>query len=137
MENVGKLTLRVSVGLLMMMHGIAKLGGVDGISTKLVSVGLPGALANFVYVGEVLAPLMLIAGMLTRPAAMLIVFNMLVAIFLFHGSQFFQLGQSGGHALELQLLYLIAALCIAMMGGGRYSWDARQTLARFGWIAKA
>ena len=68
-DDTGKLVLRVALGVLILLHGIAKIGGgVSGIGGMLASQGLPGFLAYFVYVGEILAPVLLIAGIYMPPA---------------------------------------------------------------------
>ncbi|PWK85280.1 hypothetical protein [Fulvimonas soli] len=46
---------------------------------------------------------------------------MLVAIALVHLGQFFTLADTGGWALELQGMYLGAALAVALLGAGRFS----------------
>jgi hypothetical protein len=51
-DDTGKFILRVSLGVLILLHGIAKLqGGVGFISGMLAQHGLPGALAYLVYIG--------------------------------------------------------------------------------------
>ena len=63
--NTGKLIVRLSVGCLMLFHGVAKImhpGSLDFISGMLASNNLPGVLAYGVYIGEVIAPLMVIVG---------------------------------------------------------------------------
>jgi len=77
----GKLVLRIAVGGLMLFHGVSKLiHGIDGIKTMITDRGLPEAMAYGVYVGEVVAPILIIIGLLTRPAAVILAFNMIVAI---------------------------------------------------------
>ena len=90
-EDTGKLILRVSLGVMILLHGIAKIvGGVDGIVGTVAKTGLPGAFGYLVYVGEVLAPLLLIVGVWTRLAALVVAINMVVAIALVHmGDLFF------------------------------------------------
>lgn len=79
-DDAGKLLLRLAVGGLMLFHGIHKLiDGVDGISGMLAAQGLPGFIAYGVLVGEVVAPCLLILGVLTRPAALVLAFTMVVA----------------------------------------------------------
>ncbi len=79
-DDFGKLLLRLVVGGLMLFHGLHKLfDGVDGISAMLVAKGLPGFIAYGVLVGEVVAPILLILGVLTRPAALVLAFTMAVA----------------------------------------------------------
>lgn len=121
-DDAGKLVLRLAVGVLVLMHGIFKLAnGVGGIAGMLQGAGLPGALAYGVYVGEVMAPLAVIVGFWTRPAAAVIAFNMVVAIALAHAKQLTSLTPQGGWALELQGLYLAGAIAIALMGPGRFA----------------
>ena len=121
-EDLGKLLLRLTIGVLLLFHGCAKIaGGVGPVVGLLGQHQLPAVLAYGVYVGEVLAPLLLIAGLWTRAAALLAATNMVVAIALAHSSQFFTLGKEGGWALELQGLYLLGALSVALLGAGRFS----------------
>lgn len=122
MEDWGKLLLRVVLGVLVLLHGIAKvMGGPDFIMGLLTKYGLPAQLGYLVYVGEVLAPLLVIIGLWTRPAALIIAVNMVVAIGLVHMPELLTLSQTGGWALELQGMFLFGALAIALLGAGRLS----------------
>ena len=119
-DDLGKLILRVALGVLILLHGIAKLSkGVDGIGGILSSHGLPAILAYLVYVGEVVAPVLLIVGLFTRPAAWVVAANMLVAIWLVHMKDLGALNNQGGWALELQGMFLFSAIAVAFLGGGR------------------
>ncbi|MCG3143620.1 MAG: hypothetical protein HONDAALG_00975 [Gammaproteobacteria bacterium] len=121
-EDWGKLVLRVVLGVLVLMHGIAKvIGGPAFVMELLTKNGLPAQLGYLVYVGEVLAPLLVIIGLWTRPAALLIAVNMVTAIALVHVPELLSLSQSGGWALELQAMFLFGALAVAMLGAGRMS----------------
>lgn len=124
--DLGKLVLRLTVGILILFHGIAKVVAGPGIVLGLMAKnGLPPSLAYLVYIGEVLAPLLLIAGLWTRLAALLVMANMAVAVLLVHLGQFGQLASTGGWALELQASYFFTALAIALLGAGRYSVGGR------------
>lgn len=124
--DAGRLVLRVAIGLLVLLHGIAKLSGPpDVIVAMLAAAGLPGFLAYGVYIGEILAPLLLIVGVWTRAAAAVIVVNMIAAVYLAHLPELFSRGDQGGYALELQALYLFGALALCFLGGGRYSVGGR------------
>ena len=124
--DTGRLILRVVLGVLILLHGIAKLSGPpDMIAGMLAKVGLPGVLAYGVYVGEVLAPVLLILGLWTRAAALVIALNMIAAVGLAHMGQLFSLGPQGGYALELQAMFLFAAVALAFLGAGRYSVGGR------------
>jgi putative oxidoreductase len=121
-EDTGKLILRVSLGVMILLHGIAKvMGGVGGIVGMVEKSGLPGAFGYLVYVGEVLAPLLLIVGLWTRLAALVIVGNMVVAVVLVHMADLFALNKQGGWALELQGMFLFTAIAVALLGAGRFS----------------
>jgi putative oxidoreductase len=120
--DIAKLLLRLALGLLILLHGIAKLkGGPDFIVDVVSKAGLPTAIAYLVYIGEVVAPLLLIVGIFTRVAAIIVAINMLVAVGLVHMAQLFTLSNTGGWALELQGMYLVTAISIALLGAGRYS----------------
>ena len=122
LDDAGKLVLRLTVGILILMHGVAKLlSGIGPIEGMLVARGMPAFFAWGAYIGEVLAPLLLIIGIYTRAAAAIVAFNMIAAIALAHSAQLFQLGKTGGWSLELQGMFLFGALAIVLLGAGRYS----------------
>jgi putative oxidoreductase len=121
-EDAGKLVLRTALALLLLFHGVSKLiGGVGFITGMLAKAGLPPAIGYLVYIGEVVAPLMILLGLWTRPAALVVAVNMIVAVLLVHTAQFFTMSQTGGWALELQGLYFAGAMAVALLGAGRYS----------------
>lgn len=123
-DAAGKLVLRLTVGLLTLFHGVGKLlhpGSVDFIGNKLAGMGLPEILAWGVYVGEIIAPLMIVLGIMSRLGGLLIVINMLFAIGLVHMGDIFALTDHGGWRLELQGFYLFGALAILFLGSGRYA----------------
>ncbi len=120
--DLGKLIIRLTLGGLLLFHGIDKLlHGVGYIETQLASHDLPAFLAWGVVIGEVLAPLMIILGFHTRVGALLIVANMLVAMVLVHGNQLMMLSSNGGLRLELQLFFLMSAAAVFFFGSGRYT----------------
>jgi putative oxidoreductase len=123
--DAGRLVLRLAVGILILLHGIAKLSGVDPIAGMLAQAGLPPALAWGVYVGEILAPILLIVGVWTRAAAVVVAINMLFAVLLAHRGELFSLGGQGGYALELQAMFFFAAVALALLGAGRFSVGGR------------
>jgi putative oxidoreductase len=122
LDDAGKLLLRVSVGILMLFHGIAKVsGGVQRIVEMVTATGLPGVFGYLVYVGEVVSPLLVIIGLWTRPAALVMGINMIVAVGLVHTAELFLLAPTGGWKLELQGMFLFGSLSIALLGAGRFS----------------
>jgi putative oxidoreductase len=122
MDDRGKLVLRVLLAALILFHGVSKLiGGAGFVTGMLAKAGLPGFLGYGVYIGEVAAPLLILFGIFTRAAALVVVVNMIVALTLVHTSQFFALNETGGWAIELQAMYLGTAVAVALLGAGRYS----------------
>ncbi|HEY9278880.1 MAG TPA: DoxX family protein [Eoetvoesiella sp.] len=122
LDDLGKLTLRLTIGVLLLLHGVGKmLNGIGPIEGMVAARGLPAFFAWAVYIGEVLAPLLLILGIYTRLGASLIVINMAVAIALAHSTQLLQLSNSWGWRLELQGLFLFGALAIVFLGAGNFS----------------
>ncbi|HET6265453.1 MAG TPA: DoxX family protein [Usitatibacter sp.] len=119
--DFGTLTLRLSVGILILLHGIAKLRyGLGDVATSLARANLPAPIGYLVYVGEVLAPSLMIVGLWTRPAALLLATNMFVALVIGHPHELFVTTDHGGLFLEVQWLYFAGALAVALLGGGRF-----------------
>ena len=106
----------------MLLHGIGKVRhGIGGISGEVTAHGLPSVVAYLVYLGEVVAPILVVIGWATRPAAVVIAINMLVAVWLAHMGTVWTLNKGGGWSLELQGLYFFGAAAIALLGTGRYA----------------
>lgn len=119
--DTGKLIVRLSVGGLMLFHGIAKImhpGALDFIGGMLSGYGLPAVLAYGVYIGEVVAPLMVIIGFKARLGGVIMAVNMLFALLLAHTGDFFSLSEHGGWMVELQMFYLLSALAVVFLGSG-------------------
>jgi len=122
-DDLGKLLLRLTVALLIGFHGIGKLkSGIGWMAGMLASHHIPAFVGYGVYVAEVVAPILLILGILTRPAALVIAFDMFMAITLVVGAKTFRPSpQSGGLGGELELFFLLASLAIFFLGSGRYA----------------
>jgi putative oxidoreductase len=90
-----------------------------------VAHGLPAFSAYGVYLGEVVGPVLLIAGYYARIGAGLIAINMVVAILLAHAGDLFSLTGHGGWRLELQGMYLVTAVVLVLTGPGRFSINRR------------
>lgn len=122
------LALRVPVGLILSAHGAQKLfgwfggNGLAGTAQWMASIGLePGLLMALLAGGaEFFGGLALMAGLLTRPAALVSAFTMLVAIFSVHISNGLFIA-NGGYEFALGLLAATVALTI--QGAGRLSVD--------------
>ena len=96
-DDAAKLVLRLTIGILMLMHGLFKLSyGISSIIGMVAAKGWPEFIAYGVFLGELVAPILLILGLWTRPAALLIVINMVVAIMLAHMGQLTAMTSAGG-----------------------------------------
>jgi len=121
-NDIGKLILRVSLGVLILFHGMNKIiYGVGGVKHLLSEAGLPQFLAYGVYVGEVIVPIFLILGLYARVSSLVLAFNMFIAILLAHGGSMFSLSKHGGLVMELPLFYFIVSIVVFILGSGRYS----------------
>jgi putative oxidoreductase len=121
-EDIGKLVLRLTVGGLLLLHGIHKLlNGIGPIKQMITAHGMPEMLAYGVYVGEIAAPLLVIIGLLSRLGGGLIAVNMIVAVALAGGARLLTLGSMGGYGLEVEAFYLLGGLAVALLGAGRLS----------------
>ncbi len=121
-KDLSLLLLRLSVGGLMLFHGYHKLiYGVSGIEGALTARGIPAFLAFGVYIGEVVAPLMILLGYKAKIGGMLQAFTMLVAFMLVHTGDLFKVTSHGGWAIELLVLFLFGSIVISLLGSGAYS----------------
>lgn len=127
--DVGLLIFRLTLGILMLMHGIHKLiYGVDGIKGMLAGYGLPEFLAYGVHFGETFAALLLIVGFRTRLAAAVFTFVMVVAFLMAHTDPIFGLGQSGAWLHEGIALFLFGGLGLIFTGGGKHALSSTHIL---------
>ena len=126
-DDLGKLVLRFSIGGLMLFHSVSKiLSGPGPIIEVVNQYNLPSFAAYGVYVGEVVAPIFVLLGIWTRPAALIMAINMVVAVALEHRAQIFTLDNtldkmSGAWAIELPALYFLGSIALIFLGAGRFS----------------
>lgn len=126
--GVAALILRVPVGLILAAHGAQKLfgwfggNGLAGTAGWLSSMGMePGLLMAILAGGaEFFCGLALVLGLLTRPAALIAAFTMLVAIFSVHIISGLFIANGG---YEYALTLMVALLALAVQGGGAISMD--------------
>ena len=122
-NDLGLLILRISIGFLMLFHGIAKFNilGMNLIQKMLTDIGIPGFISYGVFIGEIVAPVAMIAGFRTRIASIVFAVNCLVIIFLVRAPDFFKLDDFGGWALEVIGLYLLGSVALFFTGAGKYA----------------
>ncbi|WP_347052097.1 DoxX family protein [Flavobacterium olei] len=114
--DLGLLILRISIGGLMLFHGVSKI--LHGISFLTDNLGVVG---YAVYIGEVLAPLAILLGWRTKIASVIFAINCIVAVAVAHSGEIFSISDHGGYALELLMLYLLGSVALIFTGAGRYA----------------
>lgn len=119
--QAGYLLLAWTVSILMLFHGYAKITkGVDSGIAILEGAGLPGFLAYGLYIGEILAPVLVLSGFFVMPAALVMAFNMAVVVVAAQLPNLLALNpNTGGYALEVEAFLFFGSLAIAFMAPGR------------------
>ncbi len=123
--DIGLMILRIGTGAIMAYaHGFSKVysNGAFGVSDQLVGTvrslnfPAPTAFAWMAALTELLGGILLALGLMTRPVALALTFNMGVAAFVVHGSDKLAVK-------EMALLYFLAFQVFIFTGAGRYSLD--------------
>ena len=125
--SAGLLLMRASAGLsLFLKHGMEKFTGYSTMVRHFPDPIHIGAHAGLAYalLSDGICSLLVVLGLATRPAAALILINLLTAFFLVHKAAFF----TDGH-VELVFLYIAIFAAILFTGAGRFSVDARVNAA--------
>ncbi len=123
--DIAKLLLRVTLGVLILFHGVHKLiHGISGVKAMVMAHGLPSFMAYGVYAGELIAPIFIILGLYARIGASVLFLNMLSAIYLGYGF-IFTVSKYGGLSWETPLLYLMMSLLVVLLGSGKYAVNSK------------
>lgn len=121
-KEIGIIIQRITIGFLILFHGIANMNSnYSFIKSLLNGIGFPEFISYAVFIGEIVAPILIIIGFRARLASLILAFNMLIAILMAHSSDIFSINQYGGWAIELQALYLFGAISIIFLGAGKYA----------------
>lgn len=120
--DLGILITRIAVGFPMMVYGVSKLiHGVGFIENMMARYGLPPFLAYGVFLGEIIAPVMIILGFRIRLAGLVFAANCFTAVILAQTGSIFKLNEFGGWALELLAIYFLVSLNFFFTGAGKYA----------------
>ncbi|MDP2575077.1 DoxX family protein [Vibrio penaeicida] len=122
------LALRIPIGIILIAHGAQKLFGwfggygLEGTGQWMASIGLaPGVLMAFLAgSAEFFGGLFLVLGLLTRPAALVTTFTMVIAIFSVHFENGLFLSNNG---YEFGLALLAASVSLTISGSGKLALD--------------
>ncbi len=129
------LILRLGLGVVFLAHGSQKvlgLWGGGGLSASYhaftAQMGIPGVLAVLAIATEFIGSLCVLAGLLTRPAALAIAVEMVVAVRMAHWQHGFFMNwfgrmPAGAEGFEYHILLITIAVALVMGGGGRLSAD--------------
>lgn len=121
-QDLGKLILRITVGGLMLFHGISKIiHGVAWMQGPLSALHLPFFIAYGAYIGEVVAPVLIILGILTRVSGLVLSFDLLVAFILVAHARFLTITMGGGWGLQPDAFFFLTGITIFFLGAGRFS----------------
>jgi len=127
-QSISTLPLRLSAGVIFSAHGAQKLFawfggyGLDATGQWMESIGLaPGYLmALAAGSAEFFGGLLLIIGLLTRPASLVLAITMVVAILSVHIEHGLFMANNG---YEFGLALLAISVALLIQGGGKYSID--------------
>ena len=122
LQPVGFLVLRIALGVIFLSHGYPKLAHLRGgaqMQSFFVEHGLPG---YFLYISGALETFgggLLLLGLFTRGAALLLGIEMCVAIWKVHSAH----GYLAVHDYEFPLTLATACFALATIGAGAFSLD--------------
>ena len=129
----GLLIARVSLGIVMLPHGLQYLlgwfGGY-GFSASVeyfMGAGIPSLIAVLIILGESFGALFLILGLISRISAAGIAIIMIGAVFMVHTQFGFFMnwfGTQEGEGFEFHILALGLALIVILKGGGKWALDS-------------
>ncbi|MBQ7270332.1 MAG: DoxX family protein [Campylobacter sp.] len=119
--NFGLLVVRLALGVCLFMHGVAKImNGISGVKSMLVAKNIPEFVAYGVYLGEIVAPVMIILGLFCRIGALLVLG--LCGIILYAAyPDLTAMNSHGGFTAEILYLYIGISLCILACGSGKFA----------------
>ena len=122
LQNWGIAALRVTVGVILLVHGLQKLFvfGIPGTAGFFAKTGIPMPVVSAVLStgAEALGGLALLLGLFTRPAAAILTFNMAIAVLVVQKNGFF-----APNGFEYPLTLLVANLALALTGAGAFAVD--------------
>ncbi|MGK3949617.1 DoxX family protein [Microbacterium sp. K2] len=122
--SLGLLVLRVVVGAVFAAHGAQKIFEytIPGTIGSFAGMGvpMPEIAAPFVAFVELIGGILLVLGLFTRLAGVLLAIDMVVALVLVHLSAGLWVGEGG---YEFVAVLGAAALALALTGAGRFSID--------------
>lgn len=116
--SLGLLALPAGIGGMMLVHGIQKIQGFDGLAATFPDpLGVGNKISLMLAIGaEAGCSVLLIIGLLTRLASIPLAFTMGIALFVFHAKDPWQ-------GKELAAVYMLVYVTLLLTGPGRCSLD--------------
>ena len=132
--HIAAAILRVGLGVMFVAHALLKIFvfTVPGTVQFFQSVGLPGAFAYVTIAAELLGGVLLVLGVYTRVVALALLPVLLGALWVHSGNGWLFTSANGGW--EYPAFLVLAAVVVAVLGGGRYALrnEAREFAPRRG-----
>jgi putative oxidoreductase len=120
--DLAALLLRLTLGGLLLFHGWHKVhSGIGFILSMLNEHGVPSFIGYGIYLGEVVAPILIILGICCRLSSIMVIGTMVVAWFLVDIGNTFHLNEVGAWAIEDLVFYVMMAVVLLFLGSGKYS----------------
>lgn len=115
--------LRIWLGIAFIMHGLPGIFSPDYMAgfaafMESISIPMPEFMAYLSKGAELFCGILLLLGLLTRPASLFLIINMMVATFFAMGGDVF-----GDYQAEISFAYLLIALALFLNGPTSYSLD--------------
>ena len=120
MNNYGIVLLRISLGVMFLMHSIVLkmfTYGLPGTANFFESVGLPGMLAYVTFIAEAIGGLLLVLGIYTRYVALILTLPLIGAIYWVHGGNGWVFTAPNG-GWEYPFYLIILCIAQALLGNG-------------------
>lgn len=122
-SDIAYVIVRVTVGLMLLPHGWAKVGGgIAGVSAYFARIHLEPAILFTVIAmfNETIGGILIAIGLFTRPVAALIIIEFLTLLFVVHVPRGYGVALNGA---EFPLMWLLILIAVLLRGGGPYSVD--------------
>ena len=123
-SDLAYLIVRVTAGVFVFVHGWIKVTAMThaGLTGYFAKLGIEPASfwAYYIPFNETIVALLVTIGLLTRPAALLLIIEFIVLILVVHVPRGYSAAVNGW---EFPLFWLLVLIAILLRGGGPYSVD--------------
>jgi putative oxidoreductase len=120
LQPLGLVAMRIALGAVMIVHGYPKVTGIHNVEKFFGSIGLPWWSAYLSAGAEFFGGILIIIGLLTRPAAFARLIDMIVAIAKVHWKH----GLVGEGNYQLPMTLAALSLALIFFGAGPIALDA-------------